>query len=247
MIRFCALLFGFLLGLQALPLQAQQPERRCGSMDVVFVLDVSGSMWGALLSIQRQAIGLLDDIERLSGGDYRLGLVVFREYVEVLDDLNAIPAPQQKKLLVAESLSRLGASGGEAIPEASADALATVLNRLPGDGNFQLGDFRGTFEADVRIVILITDQLPGGVDDVYTPGVDDLLAQSLALQARSMNVRISSVYVPTPVWPDAEVERIMQTYANETQGLYIQTDRRGEGVGDGIADIIASCGERLMS
>ncbi len=227
--------------------QAQQPERQCGSMDVVFVLDVSGSMWGALLSIQRQAIGLLDDIEQLSGGDYRLGLVVFREYIQVLDDLNASPTPSTKKESVAHNLSRLGAAGGEQIPEASADALATVLNRLPPDGQYRIGDFNGTFEGDVRIVILITDQLPGGVDDLYTPGVDDALADSLARQAASMNIRISAVYVPTPVWPEAEVERIMKNYADETQGIYIRSDRRGEGVGDGVADILASCGERLMS
>ena len=122
-----------------------------------------------------------------------------------------------------------------------------MLNRLPADGHYRIGDFNGAFEGDVRIVILITDQLPGGVDDLYTPGVDDALADSLARQAAAMNIRISAVYVPTPVWPEAEVERIMKNYADETQGIYIRTDRRGEGVGDGVADILASCGERLMS
>ncbi|MEM7123847.1 MAG: vWA domain-containing protein [Pseudomonadota bacterium] len=247
MIRLLIIATAFALCLQATPTRAQQAERQCGSMDVVFVLDVSGSMWGALLSIQRQSIRLLDDIEQLSGGDYRLGLVVFREYIQVLDDLNASPTPSTKKESVAHNLSRLGAAGGEQIPEASADALATVLNRLPPDGEYRIGNFDGAFEGDVRIVILITDQLPGGFDDLYTPGEDDALADNLARQAASMNIRISAVYVPTPVWPEAEVERIMQNYANRTEGIYIRTDRRGEGVGDGIADILASCGERLMS
>ena len=120
MIRLLTIAVAVVLGLHATTSRAQQAERQCGSMDVVFVLDVSGSMWGALLSIQRQAIGLLDDIEQLSGGDYRLGLVVFREYVHVLDDLNASPSPLMKKEVVADNLSRLGAAGGEQIPEASA-------------------------------------------------------------------------------------------------------------------------------
>jgi hypothetical protein len=245
--RLCAFVAGLVLGLNIAVSQAQQPDRLCGAMDVVLVLDVSGSMWGALLSIQKQAISLLDDIDRMSGGDYRLGLVVFREYIQVLGDLDAFPTPDGKKAFVAHALAGLGAAGGEQIPELSADALSTVLDRLPAAGRPQIGDFTGNFEADVRIVILITDQLPGGFDDVYTPGIDDLLAERMAREAGRMNVRISAVYVPTQVWPDPETQRIMQTYANETLGLYIMTDRRGEGVGDSIADIVASCGERLMS
>jgi len=245
--RLCALVAGLVLGLNVTVSEAQQPERQCGAMDVVLVLDVSGSMWGALLSIQKQAISLLDDIDRMSGGDFRLGLVVFREYIQVLGDLDAFPSPQGKKAFIAHALAGLGAAGGERIPELSADALATVLERLPASGRPQIGDFTGGFEADVRIVILITDQLPGGFDDLYTPGVDDVLADQMAEQAGNMDVRISAVYVPTQVWPDPETQRIMQNYANRTFGLYIMTDRRGEGVGDSIADIVASCGERLMS
>ena len=245
--RLLALLVCFIVSSQAAPSKAQQAERLCGAMDVVLVLDVSGSMWGALLSIQKQAISLLDDIDRLSGGDFRLGLVVFREHIQVLGDLDAFPTPEVKKSMVATALKSLDSAGGEQVPELSAEALATVLNRLPSAGRPQIGDFTGAFEADVRIVILITDQLPGGFDDLYTAGEDDELARLLALQASNMGVRISSVYVPTQVWPDAETERIMQTYANETLGLYIMTDRRGYGAGDSIADIVASCGERLMS
>jgi hypothetical protein len=245
--RLCATLAGLVMGLHGVSAQAQTPERLCGAMDVVIVLDVSGSMWGALLSIQKQAITLLDDIDHMSAGDFRLGLVVFREHIHVLSDLDALPSPDAKKTLVAEALARLGAAGGEQIPELSAEALSTVLNRLPPDGRPQIGAFTGVFEADVRIVILITDQLPGGIDDVYTAGQDDVLAAELARKASSLGIKISAVYVPTQVWPDAETQRIMQTYANETLGLYIMTDRRGFGAGDSIADIVASCGERLMS
>ena len=242
-----AALVGLVMGLHAASSLAQQSERVCGAMDVVVVLDVSGSMWGALLSIQKQAISLLDDIDRLSGGDFQLGLVVFRENIQVLSDLDSLPTPDVKKELVARSLAALGAAGGEQVPELSAEALSTVLNRLPAAGRPQIGGFTGVFEADVRIIILITDQLPGGFDDLYTAGQDDALASQLASLANSMGIKISAVYVPTQVWPDPETQRIMQNYANETLGLYIMTDRRGYGVGDSIADIVASCGERLMS
>jgi hypothetical protein len=245
--RLCAVVAGLVLGLHLATAKAQQPERQCGAMDVVIVLDVSGSMWGALLSIQKQAISLLDDIDRMSGGDFRLGLVVFREYIQVLNDLDAWPSPRVKKAYVAHALAGLGAAGGEQIPELSAEALSTVLNRLPAAGRPQIGDFTGTFDSGVRIIILITDQLPGGFDDTYTSGVDDVLAGEIARRASSLDVRISAVYVPTQVWPNPETERIMQNYANETLGLYVKTDRRGYSVGDSIADIVASCGERLMS
>jgi hypothetical protein len=245
--RLCAIVAGLVLGLHLTTVHAQQPERLCGAMDVVIVLDVSGSMWGALLSIQKQAISLLDDIDRMSAGDFRLGLVVFREHIQVLGDLDAYPSPDGKKLAIATALAGLGAAGGDQIPELSAEALSTVLNRLPAAGRPQIGDFRGAFEADVRIVILITDQMPGGFDDVYTAGVDDLLADEVARKAGALGVRISAVYVPTQVWPDPNTAQLMQNYANQTLGLYIMTDRRGTGVGDGIADIVASCGERLMS
>ena len=55
----------------------------CGPIDLVFVIDTTGSMGGALDSVDAELAGLLRSIETASGGDYRLALVTFKDDVTV--------------------------------------------------------------------------------------------------------------------------------------------------------------------
>ncbi|MGH2402405.1 MAG: hypothetical protein ACRDE6_06805, partial [Candidatus Limnocylindria bacterium] len=111
--------------------------------------------------------------------------------------------------------------------------------RLAGQQN---GDFDGVFRAAaVKIVILVTDALPGGFDDTFTAGVDDVNAHARALEAAGAGILISAIYVPTD-GSDAAEAAIMMDYATTTGGAFIETNADGTGTANAIASIIENCG-----
>jgi hypothetical protein len=213
----------------------------CGPMDVAFVIDDTGSMGGAIDNVKAEAASLLAQIDAASGGDDQLALVTFKDTVSVLQDLAA-----GNEAAVSAGIAGLVALGGAFLPEASDEALNTVINgldaadRAPGQ---QTGDFNGTFRAGaVKIVILITDALPGGFDDLYTAGVDDVNAHARALEAAAAGILISAIYVPTD-GVDALEAAIMMDYATTTGGTFTQTNADGTGTAAAISAIIEGCGQ----
>lgn len=225
----------------------QQDQAVCGPMDVVFVIDDTGSMSGAIINVQREAARLLDLIDEVSGGRFRLGLVTFKDRVDVHHDLNADPTPALKKAVVRAAILGLSASGGEEMPEASDEALNTVINRLRAAGRPQSGDFNGAFRGQTRIIILITDNLPGGFDSTYMLGIDDLNAATRAREAAEAGIKISTILVPTGAFPEPRVKTIMNEYATITGGLFVITGYRGAGTASAIADILEVCGSRVIA
>jgi uncharacterized protein YegL len=207
-------------------------------MDVVFVLDDSSSMQGSLDNIKADLNAILNDIQRASGNDYRLSLVTFRDDVTV-----RVSLADQNRDAIATQLNALMAEGGMRIPEASDEALNTVINSLAASGRPQTGDFSPAFrDRAFKIVILLTDAPPGGFDDRYEAGVDDKNAHALAELAKSKNIKISAIYVPTFAEDTALVKPIMQDYATTTTGFYLETIQNGTGTAAAIRSIIAGCG-----
>jgi len=222
------------------PSNASVAPGECGPMDVAFVIDTTGSMGGAIGNVKVEVASLIADIDTASGGDFQLGLVTFKDDVSVVDDL----APGAGT--IAADILALTASGGGAEPEASDEALNTVVNgldmadRLPGQ---QTGDFNGVFRpAAVKIVVLVTDARPAGFDDTFTPGVDDVNAHNRALDAASAGIKISAVFVPTLGAPAGAITPIMTDYATTTGGLFLTTAADGSGTAGAISDIIDACG-----
>ncbi|MGH2401399.1 MAG: choice-of-anchor L domain-containing protein, partial [Candidatus Limnocylindria bacterium] len=153
------------------------PPSPCGPMDVAFVIDDTGSMGPALDNVKSEAASLLTQIDAASGGSDQLALVSFKDSVTVTEDLAL-----GNEAAVSAGLAALVPFGGAFAPEASDESLNTVVNgldaadRLAGQQN---GDFDGVFRAAaVKIVILVTDALPGGFDDTFTAGVDDVNAHA---------------------------------------------------------------------
>lgn len=213
----------------------------CGPMDVAFVIDDTGSMGGAIDNVKAETASLLAQIDAASGGDDQLALVTFKDTVSVLEDLAA-----GNQAAVSAGIAGLVAFGGAGAPEASDEALNTVVNGLDvadRAAGQQTGDFDGTFRAGaVKIVILVTDALPGGFDDAYTAGVDDVNAHARALEALAAGILISAIYVPTGA-VDALEAAIMMDYATTTGGTFTQTNADGTGTADAISAIIESCGQ----
>lgn len=213
-------------------------QAQCGAIDAVFVIDDTSSMGGALNNIKNDLNNILNDIEKSSKGDYRLALVTFKDNVTVREAFAA-----SNRASITPKILALTAGGGDRIPEASDEALNTVINALAASGRPQVGDFTPAFrDRAFKMVILITDAVPGGFDDLYTVGVDDVRAHAIALQAKDKNIKLSAIYVPTWAEDTAQVKPIMQDYATTTAGFYLETAQDGTGTAAAIRTIISGCG-----
>jgi hypothetical protein len=212
------------------------PQQQCGPMDVAFVIDVTGSMGPPINNVKAAIPQLLSQVEAASGGDYRAELVVFRDDINVL-----VPFASRNREAIESSVSGLFASGGNNEPEASDEALRTVIDAL-GPGQHQTGTALPFRSSVVKISVLITDAHPGGFDDTYTVGVDDVNANQRALDAAAAAIKISAVYTPSRGFPEADIVAIMQNYATRTSGIFVQTQPDGTGTADAIREVISACG-----
>ena len=232
---------------QAVAQDASERSGKCKSTDLVFVIDDTFSLKGAIYDMKVESERLLDLLDQVSNGDFQVGLVTFKDFVEVDEDLNAAPSPAEKKERIRRIIRSLSASAGAAGPEASDEALRTVIFGMPAEGRQQTGDFRGKFTGRTKIIVLITDNLPGGFDDTFKNGVDDRSAADMADAAYRREILISSIYVPTSFYGlIPQVEDIMRDYALITGGLFAKVQASGKGTADAIATIIDTCGRRPM-
>ncbi|MCR9219131.1 MAG: VWA domain-containing protein [Alphaproteobacteria bacterium] len=230
---------------------ADEAGARCGTVDLVFAIDKTYSIGRAIGEAKREVRRLLDLVDLVSRGRYRLGLITFRDDIDVDLDLTPEGEAEAADHAFRRALFQLRAEGGEGGPEASDEALRTAVEGLPGGGaRPQRGDFSGDWRAHSRILVLITDNLPGGFDDHYREGEDDANAREVAGRALARGVRISAIYIPTdgnrPA-PDPRRAEVMRAYALLTGGLFIQVQRSGAGAAEAIAQIIEACGAKTVS
>lgn len=214
-------------------------EGVCGPMDVVFVVDDTGSMGGAIDNVKSGIAAIAADVVTASGGDYQMGLVSFKDAPETDVDL----APSNDVAIQA-AVAGLFATAGAGGPEASDASLDTVVNGTnPGSDAGPCGDAfnaLGWRPGATKIAVMLTDNLPGGCNDAFTPGVDDTNAARVAGDASAGDIKISAIYNSN--FPSALVVDIMTNYAATTGGVFVQTPASGAGTEVAIQDIIASCG-----
>ncbi|MFN7926517.1 MAG: vWA domain-containing protein [Blastocatellia bacterium] len=230
---FAALLFssGFLF-------LSATARAQCGPIDVAFVIDDTASLQGSLNNIKADLNNILNDIQRASGNDYRMALVTFKDNVTVRE----VFAPNNRDSITPKILA-LMADGGNGIPEAGDEALNTVVNALASTGRAQVGDFSVAFrDRAYKMIIYISDAVPGGFDDTYSVGIDDVHMHAIAVQAKDKNIKISGIYVPTYVEDTAKVKPLMQDLATTTAGFYLETQQDGTGTAAAIRTIITGCG-----
>lgn len=222
------------------------PDPGCGPMDVAFVIDQSGSMGGAVQSVASELLQLRADIERVSGNNYRVSLVTFDYgiYVKTNFALNNWDA-FQVEMKALESGTGLLQPLNHNYPEASDESLRTAIESLPASarpGGQQIGDFSGTWrEEALKIAVLVTDDLPGGLVDAFIPGVSDENVYEIANAAKERGILISSVFTPSGS-DAAQTTEIMENIAQIAGGLFVRTQNGGRGAGSALADVINSCG-----
>ncbi len=208
----------------------------CGCMDVTFVVDVTGSMGGALANVRAALPGIISDAQLASGGDVRFSLIEFD------DEVRQLTPHTFDYIHVTNLINGLVAGGGGEEPEASDEALRQAIsgyNECDQDDALVVDPWRDGCQ---KIAVLITDARPGGCDDAYTPGEDDVNAHSRALDALVNGVKISAVFVPTYDIYSAEIIPIMMDYGSTSNGSYRMVNADGTGTGAAIAEIIRLCG-----
>lgn len=217
--------------------QAGEPCNDCGPLDVVFIVDDTGSMGGAIAGIQAGIASIIEQIKCASDDDYQLGLITHSDCVQI--DVQLAPG---NEVAMAAAVAALTAAGGGGTPEASDAALNAAVNSLPAASNCcQDVDFTGTWRPTAtKIVILITDAVPGGCDDVFATGIDDVNANTYANNALANGIFISAINVLP--FSDPNLVAVMQNYATVTGGSYVEAPN-GVGIEAAITVILDDCGE----
>ena len=214
----------------------------CGCMDVVLVVDDTGSMGPAIANVKAGLGDIVTAAQTASGGDLRIGVVSFKDTVEVDQPLTNVITD------VTNAINALFASGGGFEPEASDEAVkysATGASACAvSEPKGPLGAFRSTC---LKIVVLVTDARPAGCDDAYADGVDDANAASAALAAAGAGIKISAVLVDngsiaSPAHPGGVEPDVMASYASTTGGVSTTVPADGTGTGAAIQAIIEACG-----
>ena len=164
----------------AVAMQPPGPPDCNPPLDVVFVIDDTSSMGGAIDSVKAELVAILDAIEQTSDFNYQTALVTFKDGVQV--DLKF---GFNNRIAMTGAITALSATGGARVPEASDEALNTVINSLPPRPAGSDG-FGGWRPAAIKVILLIKDALPGGFDDTFTSGVDDVNAGLRANEAAAL-------------------------------------------------------------
>lgn len=190
------------------------PESCTAGMDVVFVVDFTGSMGSAINSVKTSIANIFQTIINESGGDYRVGLVVFDETTSATTS-NYSSTATYTGLPSSQKYVNTGLGGKyqwitavETMSTANSGSFTTQLNKL-NTGDFPLGDGQGTPEPGgiavdrvinydfagayrngvAKLIVLITDNDPGGNDDTYN-STDDAFISQLTQDAYDTNTQV---------------------------------------------------------
>jgi hypothetical protein len=223
-------------------LSSERAMGQCGCMDIALVVDDSGSMGGAIDNVKAELPAIVTAAQFASGGDLRMGLVSFPGVGLTADGILVRQELTSNITAVENAIQALTAVGGAGVAEPSDVALEFAVTGSTEPSCVISNPPFGTYRPQcLKIAVLITDAPPGECDDVFTPGVSDVKAHEVAVEAANAGVLVSSVYVPTFA-EEPTTKAIMEDYADVTGGIFVETAEDGSGTAEGILDIIASCG-----
>jgi hypothetical protein len=212
-----------------------EPVSCSEGMDVVFLVDYTGSMGDAINGVKSSISSIANTIITESNNDYRLGLVIFDEYgsgtVSNYSSKTAYTTlPSNQKYINTGLNSKYQwITAVEKMSTNNQTSFTTQLNLL-NTTNFPLGsgiggpepsdmgidligteDFAGTFRSGVsKLLIVITDNVPSGNDDDYTQ-TDINFVNGLTPELLNKNVRVLLMTTST--------NSVLNDLANNTNGL----------------------------
>lgn len=205
------------------------------AMDIVILIDYTGSMGSAIEGVKSSIASLLATIETESNNDYRLALVLFDEstggssyssspsYLNLPSDQKVINGNVRITALnkfaqnnYADSIVRLQEintstfplGDGQNIPEPSDYALKLVIE------NNLVGAFRSNVN---KSVIIFTDAVNSGLNDIHEPS-DQVELMRLAALARDLGITISVNNISGP----PSVNTLFRPVTEVTNGAFAQ-------------------------
>ncbi len=209
-------------------------DSHCECIDLVFVIDDTGSMGGAINNVKAGLANILNLAGTQACGDLQGGVVSFADVVEVDQALTFNLTD------VSNALNALFASGGNGWPEASDEAMHEVST---ASNCLAVGDFLTSAWRDscCKVAILVTDAHPGGCDDIFSVGTDDVSAANAANALAALGVQVGSLYVLSEGFADPTTQAIMLNYATTTNGVYGEVPATGDGTAAAIEQVILDC------
>lgn len=199
------------------------PIVNCGlGLDLFFVQDDTGSMSDDIQNVKNQLNSILNAIVDLSGNDYRLGLMTFKDNVTLRE-----PLTQNNLNSIRNKINSLKATAGMYWPEASDIALRKAVN----ESNWR--------PAANKVIILNTDAPPGGLNDRADP--EDYQNGRLgAREAAAKGIKIVSILSYDPGNTE-ETKTLMKYYANTTGGIYLLQQNSSEDMAEKILALLRIC------
>lgn len=183
-------------------------------MDVVFLVDYTGTMSGAINAVKSSIASIASTITTESGNNYRLGLVLFDEYnngttsnYSSKSAYTSLPS-SQKYVNTGIGSKFQWITAMEVFSQNNESTFTTQLNLL-NTTDFPLGfgesfpepsdmgvdrivnyDLVGAFRNDVsKIIILITDATPSGNDDT-TNATDTAFVNTLVTDCNEKGIKV---------------------------------------------------------
>ncbi len=188
----------------------------CGSgMDIVFMVDYTGSMSGAISNVKTGITNILSTIATESLDNFRVGLCIFDEYAGSVTspslygtNTNYTSLPASQKVTIngvghtqfITCMHPMGGVGDTSVFQTQLTKLAAALPLGDGDGLPEPGGLgvyeviqngiAGGFREDaIKVIILITDNIPGGNDDLANATDTAYFANTLIPLADSLNIQ----------------------------------------------------------
>jgi hypothetical protein len=177
--------------------QSQQPTKTRGVADIVFLIDVSGSMAPAIGALKENIGTFVESLSKGEGNnvspvrDWRARAVGYRDYEADAEPFIDNPFVNDVEALRAQ-LAGLVAEGGDDEPESLLDALFKVSNMGQTEKGAQSTDpNRWRYRSDAaRVVVVFTDasfkpvmSIPeakgGGIQDVTNAVINNRIILSL--------------------------------------------------------------------
>jgi len=119
--------------------------------DIVFVLDVSGSMYGAKIDQAKEALNYIFDEMENSSSEDKFNVISFSDYIDVFSETGLLEASEENLAMAKDFVDDLEAIGGT-------DINGSMLKAL---------EFFDTASLNSKIVVFLTDGEPtvGEIDD----------------------------------------------------------------------------------
>lgn len=163
---------------------AEQEKKVKGVADIVFLLDVTGSMESCIEALKTNISTFIDTLTTKNANnqspvkDWRASVVGYRDAEEDKDWFVDAPFVRDAAQLKAQ-LSTLKADGGGDEPESLLDALYKVINRGQTDKGGQEDPMQWRYRSDAsRVVVVFTDAAYKpklGIPEAKGGTVDDIV------------------------------------------------------------------------